>query len=272
VSSVSTDDIVLKDMYGIANLGGTTHNRRCADLFQVGDYIGVLDNASLGLETGGIQAVTAVTRSTNTIAAGASGVTDIEANDLIVYANSLENTTVAGTEKNLAPIGILDQMTSTSVHSVSGSTYAKWNAYAAATSGRFTGITLRKMKQNIANEGGGEMDTVWWANGVENDVTAQYMAGVRYTSPFNMEIDGQPSSRGVKFNTSRRVPDGYVFGWDKAKSTKKITVMPDPDAPDWGEGDKLVDQSGKVFSIDYLYAQCTVNRAAMAYASGQTQV
>jgi hypothetical protein len=90
--------------------------------------------------------------------------------DNIVFANSVENTTIAGTDWNLCPSGILDALTSTSLHGLSGGTVANWNpALYSTTAGRFSGLKLRKARQAIGNLGGGKADLVIWSNGVEND-------------------------------------------------------------------------------------------------------
>ena len=194
------------------------------------------------------------------------------ADDLIVLANSVENATLdGGTDYNNGLVGLLDISTSTSVHSVSGATYPNWNAgYADTTGGRFSGIKLRKAKQGVNNNGGGEIDTLIWSNGVENDMTAQLRAGLRFTDAFAMEMDGSPKAKGVKILTTRFVPEGYVFAYDKS-SLKKITLIPQPGTPAWEDGDKLQDQSGFVFPMDYPAAMITTNRGNFAYFSNLTE-
>lgn len=274
VASVSTDDLVIDNMYGVTSLGGTSANRRCADFFEAGDYIAILNPSGPALRSSGIVKIDTVTRSTNTLNGSAiSDVGSVTDGDYVVFANNLENTTLSGgAEYNKALVGILDAMTSDSVHSVATSSYSKWGAsYADTGGGRFTGVKLHKMKQAIANTGGGEMDTLWWANGVENDVLAQLQAGLRFNNAFSLEMDGKPVSKGITINTSRRVPDGYVFGWDSKNSVEKMTLLPEPGTPAFEDGDKLQDDSGMVFSIDYPCAMVYSNRANLAYASGVTQ-
>jgi len=282
ISSVSSDDIVLKDLYGVSGLGGLTtgpgggiENRQVTDLFRVGDYIAVLNPTGPALRTGGIQAISALTASTNTITASASSMTSPTANDLIVFANNLENTTLAGgTERSLNLTGLLDIATSTSLHSVSGATYAKWNAgYSDTSGGRFTGVKLRKMKQGINNNGGGMLDTIWIAQGVDNDLFAQAQAGLRYADAFNMEIDGDATAKGVKKMASRLTPDGYVFGYDSRNSVKKGMLLPEP-GEGWASGDaidKLQDISGSAASLDFPFFMFCTNRSNVAYVSGATQ-
>jgi len=275
VSSVSTDDVTLKDMYGLSGEGATGDYRRCEDLFRAGDYVAFLNPSGPALRTSGIVLIDSITAASNTITGSAvSDVTSLTANDLVVMANNLENTTLAaGTERNLNLVGLLDGTQTASVHSVTSATYPKWDvAYSDTGGGRFTGVKLRTAKQRIANEGGGKMDTVIWSNGVENDVFAQLQAGLRFDDAYNMEMDGQPKSKGVKFMTSKRVPDGYVFCFDSKNSVCKMTLLPEPgQGVSFDDGDKLQDLSGLVFSLDYPVAMVYKNRANLAYFSGVTE-
>lgn len=274
VNSVSTDDIVIDNMYGVTGLGATTDDVQATDLFRAGDYIAVLNPTGPALRANGIVKVDSITASTNTLTGSdVSSITSPTDGDLIVFANNLENTTLAGgTERNLGLVGLLDGLTSTSVHGISGSTYDKWNAAIANTSGgRFTGIKLRKMKQAIQNTGGGSLTDVIWTNGVENDVVSQLQAGLRFNDAFGMEMDGSPKSKGVTFHTSRRVPDGYVFGFDKKNSVHKMTLLPEPGTQAFDDGDKLQDDSGLVFSMDYPCAMVWKNRANAGYYSSVTE-
>jgi len=272
--AISTDTVTMDAMHGVAGLGSTSHNWRCADLFIAGDYVAFLNPSGPALRTSGIVLIDSVSRANNTITGSAfSDISTATDNDYIVFANDVENTTLAGgTEYNKELVGILDGLTSTSIHSVSGDTYPNWTSYAASTSGRFDGVKLRKMKQNIRNRGGGELDTLIWANGVENDVTAQLQAAMRFDMPFSLEMDGQPVTKGVKILTSKRTPDGYVCGYDSSNSVGKMVLLPDPESgPAWDDLDKLQDDSGYVGGIDYPAQIIWTNRANTAYASGQTQ-
>ena len=279
VSSVSTDDLVLKDLHGISGLGGTTHNRQVVDQFVAAsadpnrDYIAVLNPTGPALRANGIVAISAITRASNTITCGASGITGPTANDLIVYANNLENTTLAaGTERNLAIVGVLDVMTSTSVHGISSATYADWQpSVQNTTGGRLTPVMFNKFRQGIMNKGGGKFNFLIMAQGVWNDFVDSLRAGVRYTDVDALEVDGTPKSKGVEIVTSKRVPDTYIFGFDKDNSYRKILLTPDVDVPGLDEGHKLQDDSGDVFSADFIIGGAATNRANMAYASGLTQ-
>jgi hypothetical protein len=276
VSSVSTDDLVVKDMYGISGLGATTHNLRCVDFFEVGDRIAVLNPSGPAFR--GIFTVASKARSTNTLTGTAVSDAGAQVDDLLVFAGNLENTTLAGgTERNLNLVGLLDMMTSTSVHSVSGDTYALWNpSFTQTTSGRFTPVTFKKMQYGISSQGpdGSKLTDVWFAPGVHNDLFDQQQAGVRFEGGKDFEIDGDPKATGTTFHKSRLTPDGYVFGYDRNNSLKKGMLFPDPGEQPFDEGsiDKLQDISGKVASLDFPIFLFTTSRAGMAYVSGATQL
>jgi hypothetical protein len=276
ISSTAAAVITLKDLYGIAGLGSTSHNRRVVDQFVASstgnnaDFIAILNPAGPALRE--IRKIIAKDRTLNTITLDADPAADV-ANDLIVYAQNVENTTLAGgTERDLNPVGLLDGATSTSVHGVSGATFDKWNAALNDSSGgRFTGIKLMKGKDAITNLGGGKMNRVIWAQGVKNDVVAQLQAGLRFSDAYGMEMDGSPKSKGIEFVTSRRVPDGYVFGMDDENSMRRLMLTPDVDTPGMDDGEKLQDDSGSIFSVDFLFTYPWTCRGNLAVWSGLTQ-
>jgi len=269
VVSVASDEFTLKDAYGIAGLHSTNTPYRVTVPFNVGDYVAVLNPTGPALR--GINKILSIDPTAPSITLdGTPG--SSAANDLIVFANSLENTTLAGgTAYNKALNGVLDITTSVSLHNVSSATKDKWQAgFSDTGGGRFTGIKLRKAKQGIENNGGGMLNTMLWSQGVENDVTAQLQAGLRFTNAFAMEMDGSPKAKGVKIMSTRFVPEGYVFMFDK-KSLKKLSLVPKPGRPGWEDAYKLQDQSGYVIPLDYPCALMTNNRGNFAYVSGATE-
>jgi len=265
--------VVVDNMFGVTGLGAIGDNRSCTDLFQPGDVIQCLNPTGPAIRANPMVTIDSITRSTNTLTGTAfSDVTSLADGDLIVFGNNLENTTLAGGgEYNRGLVGILDMMTTASIHGVSNATYTEWAVAGSDTGGgRFTGIKLRKMKQAINNQGGGKLTTVIWSNGVENDVVAQLQAGLRFDNAFSMEMDGAAKSKGVTFFTSRRVPDGYVFGFDK-NSICKMTLLPEPGTQAFDDGDKLQDDSGLVFSLDFPCAMVVKNRQNLYLLSGVTE-
>lgn len=271
VGAVSTDTITLKDQYGISGLGSTTAPFKVQVPFKVGEWVAVLNPTGPALR--GIAQVASVNNATPsfTFATGTTPASTA-ANDYLVFANSLENATLAGgTDYNNALLGLLDICTSTSVENVSSSSYAKWAVgFSDTASTRFTGITLRKAKQGILNNGGGMLNQILWANGVENDVTAQLQAGLRFQDSFAMEMDGMPRAKGVDIKTTRFIPNGFVFMFDR-KSLRKLSLLPKPGQPAWDDGYKLQDQSGFIFPIDYPCQLVVTNRGNFAYKQAASE-
>jgi hypothetical protein len=261
-SGGSGSALVLDDMYGVASQGGTSANLRAVDNVRDDEYLALLTSGGAFEE---IVQVSSIARSTNTITT-ASSMTSADNGELVVHAASVENTSLAGTDRNRALIGLQDFMTTASVHSFSSATNSRWDAALSNTDGgRFTGVKLRKLKQAINNKGGGTLDRVIWTQGVENDVFAQLQAGLRFSDSFGMEMDGSPKSRGVKFMTSKRVPDGFVFGYDSKRSIGKGTLLPEPGQQAFSDGKELIDDSGFIFSLDYPCFLATKSRANMGF-------
>ena len=264
--AASSHTITLVDAYGVAGIDTAAY---LGGLFKVGDYVALIQSGAL--VTNAIGSVTAVTPATPSIAVTWNGSVTVTAADYIVKANSLENTTITGTDYNRGLVGWLDATSSASVHSLSSSSVTNWDiAYGDTAVGRFSGRKLHRAKQEIANEGGGKANFVLWDQGVERDMIDQERAAVRFDSPFELEIDGSVKSRGVKFMATRRVPPGYVFVADK-KSVRRMTLLPKPGQPGWDDAYKLQDKSGYVFCLDYPVAQVWLNRKNLAYFSNQQQ-
>ena len=266
--NTGTKSLDLDNLYGVTSLGGTTANRRVVDLARPSEFYGILESDGTFREI--VQADT-IARSTNIITTIANMSTTADG-DLLVRAHSLENTTVTGTDYNAALIGLLDFMDTASVHSFSSATNERWDAAITNTDGgRFTGVKLRKLKQAINNNGGGTMDTVVWTQGVENDVFAQLQAGLRFSNSFGMEMDGSPKSKGVKFMTTKRVPDGYAFGWDSKRSIGKGTLLPLDGSQSFNDGKEAIDDSQLIFTMDYPCFLATKSRANMGSFSNLTE-
>lgn len=256
----------LKDLYGVAGLGSTTAPYAVTNPFRVGDYVAFTPE---GTTLRSIKQITAVTPATPSITLDTDPVTT--ANDWVVFANSLENTTIAGgTDYNAGLVGLIDGFTSASVHGVSSATFPKWApGFSDATGGRFTGIRLMKAKQAVDNNGGGDLRKVIWSQGVERDVTSYLQQAVRFSSPYGMSMDGRPKAEGVSFMSTRFVPEGYAFGFDP-KSIKKMVLIGKPGAPSWEDAKPLIDTSGFIFALDYPCALVYLNRGNLALWSGLT--
>lgn len=243
------------------------------DKVKVGDWVALIRSGSL--VTNAIGEVTAVTPGTPSIAVTWNGSVDPADDDYVVFANGTDATTIAHTSYNRGLTGLLDMMTAASLHGIATSAQPNWAvSYSDATAGRYNGVKFRRACDEIKNYGHDEAKiTTLMAQGVHRDLTAQYMAGVRYDDTMSLEIDGDPKGKGKKFKSTRRVPPGHVFHFDQSRALYKKSIHDHPEkAPRWGDGKELIDDSGMIFAIDTALLIATDNRKLMAYFQNQTEL
>lgn len=272
-TAATTATLTLKTLYGDTNIGNATNtpaaqlNAFLADKFVVGERIALLSptGADTLAAANTIGTITAINRSTPSITVtwiGTAGV--VSTNDLrIVKMNNIDPTNaVASSDINKGLTGLLDMSFSSSLH---GLTHANWTANTDTSGGRFSGPRLQYAKDLIANTGGGNANAAIMAQGVNRDLVLQYQAGVRYSSPMGIEIDGSVKAQGFTFNTGRRVLPGSVTVYDKSNSVKRGTLLKKPSkGPNWGDGRKLENQSAMVFQVDYPCFMVCTNRRNIA--------
>lgn len=240
-----------------------------ADKFKVGDRVALIRSSAL--VTNAIGTVTAVTPATPSIAITWNGSVTSMANDNVVKANSMENTTLVGTDFNRGMTGLIDMSLTASVHNLSSGSVPNWSAaYSKTTSGRFSSTEFIRGKQEIAFQGGGKADRIIMAPGVYRDAIALQGGVLRFNDPLALEMDADLKTNGVKLFQSKRAPSSWVFMYD-SNSIRKLDIMPKPDAPTWGDAVRLIDNSGYVVPISLLTQLVCLNRKNLAYWSGQTE-
>jgi hypothetical protein len=259
--------LTLYDAYGQTDIDDKEF---LCSLFTVGDFVAVYNSSTLEA-IGKVKSKNTATPSiTLTWTGGKAPSGAVSTNGLTLFkANSLENDSDAGTDKDRALVGLLDGMKSTSVHGLSKSSVPDWDvAYADSTGGRFTGTRLRRAKDEIANEGGGKVDVIWMAQGVYRDMTAYHQAALRYNDPFSMEVEGDLKNKGVTWKRTKRIPPQYTFCGVK-RSLRRMTLLPKPgERVPWSDMEKIPDRSGYVASMDFPCALVWLNRKNVAYFSG----
>lgn len=267
-----TTTITLKDAYGVTNLAssGSAYDKAyLARLFKKGERLAILNPTGPALRGTGFVKITADPDTVNGQITVDTNVTP-SAGDLIVFANSIENATLAGgTDYNGAPVGLMEVLTGSSLH---GLTHTNWTpAYSDVTSGRFNGTKLQRGRDEFSNwaPDGATMDRLVMDQAVYRDTVAQYMAAVRFDDPAALEIEGEFKARKLKIKKTRRVPPGLVAGyWSGA--WKRMTLMDTVQAPgQFMDGDKLQDQNAMVFMMDYPYQYITTARKAFVYWMNQ---
>lgn len=267
-TAASGQAYTLIDAYGVSTLDNAAY---LASLFTVGQGVALIRAGAL--VTNAIGVVTAVNASTPSITVTWAGSVDCDANDQIVYANAVTDTTITASDYNRWPVGLLDAITSTSVHGLSSSTEAEWAAALNdSTGGRFSFIKLKKMRQALHNNGGRKLTDIIWANGVENDTEAGERAARVYESA-QLDLDGSVKAKGVRFRTSALVPNGCVFGFDR-DAYSKFSLMDKPDADGivpWASMDKAEDRAGFKASLEFSYARMVRARRGLALMSGLTE-
>lgn len=269
IATQASGAYTLANAFGISALGAGPY---LASMFTIYDRVALIRAGALVANA--IGQITAVDNTNGTITVTWLGSVTSASGDNIVFANSVENTTIAGTDYNLAPIGLLDASTSTSLHGLSGASVSGWNpALTSTTAGRFSGLKIRKAKQAIQNKGNGKPTLIILSQGIENDLIEAEKANARFASTMGMELDGSVKSKGINFFSSRKVPPGYAWVLDK-DAIGKYTLLPKPTAgvPAWGEGDKMENRNALQFSIDFPYAMIVKNRAMLSYFSNQTEL
>lgn len=260
-TATSGQAYTLADAYGVAALDNAAY---IASLFDVGDGVGLIDGTSL--VTNGLGVITAVTAATPSITVTWGGSVDADVGDFIVFANAVTDTTVTATDQGRWPVGLLDAITSTTVHGLATSSEANWApALNNSDGGRFNFVKLKKMRQALHNRGSADLTDIVWSNGVENDVEEGERAARMYSSSA-MDLDVSVKAKGVKFHTSALVPPGEVIGWDRdAIGKKDLTDRPDENGViDFGEMDKAEDRAGWKGGLHMIYARVIRNRAGLA--------
>lgn len=258
----------LEDAFGVSGIDNAAY---LASLFEVGDGVALV--RSDALVTNAIGTITAKSASTPSITVTWAGSVDADANDSVVFANAVTDTALTATDYNRWPVGLLDMITSSSVHGLATSSEANWAAAINnSDGGRFSFVKLKKARQAIHNSGDGTLTDVIWSNGVENDVEAGERAARIYSSSA-MDLDGSIKAKGVTFRTSQLVPPGYAFCIDRSAIGKKLlTDKPAEDGQlDFGDLYKAEDRSGWKGGFDLIWAMVCRSRGKLGLYSGLTE-
>lgn len=246
----ATQTLTLADGFGDSTIDGGAY---LSSLFEVGDRIGLV--ASSALVTDGLGVITDTTTVAGEIIATFDGAVDVDANDNVVFANAVTDTTITATDFGKWPVGLLEIITASSVHGLATSSEANWAAAVNNTSGgRFSYVKLKNLRNQIAN-GGGKLTDVVWSQGVENDVEAGERAARIYDSSA-MDLDGSIRAKGITFRTSDLVPPEHVFAFDRSGWGKKLlTDKPAEDGMlDFGDLHKAEDRAGWKGGFDLIWA------------------
>lgn len=268
VATQSSGAYTVTNGHGVSSITDGTY---ITSMFGIGESVALVRSGAL--VTNAIGVVTAVNASTPSVSITWAGSVTSASGDQIVKANGYNATTLAHTSYNKNFYGMVDFLTATSLQGISSSTYSEWSvAHSDTTAGRFSGIKWRKGLDQIGNYGAGNKSVVtWMAQGVYRDVLSQMQAGLRFESPFALEIDGDVKGDGKNFQRTRRVPPGFVISHTQ-DAIKKRELLPVPDsAPGMGDAKEQLDDSGYTFALDYPALLATTGRKKFSYWSSQTE-
>lgn len=266
-AGASQANLALKDPFGNTSIDDSSANGLAylSSLIPAGEVIALVRSTAIveiGTVTGagssgnGFLAVTFNASCTPT------------AGDLIVFANAVTDATIAGTDYNKWPVGLLDATGSVSVHGMSSASIPGWASYSDTGTGRWSVARQKKMTQKIMSGGGIKADRLLIAEGVERDIEAGESAARRYTSGDSYDLDATFKAKGFKVLTSPLVPPGVVAMWGNSAYTKKfLNDKPaEEGGPDMFDVDKAQDRSIMQASLDFIYYRAVVNRAGMGVA------
>lgn len=266
-AAAASHTITLKDGFGLTSIQDPAY---LTNMFTVGEGVALIRAAAL--VPNAIGTVTAVNATAGTIdVAWTLGNVDPAADDQLVYANAVTGGTITETDYNQWPVGLLDAITSASVHGLATATAATWAAALNNASGGSLGfVKVKKLRQAIENNGDTTLRRVIVSNGVENDMQAKERQAMIWSSPDAMTLDGNVRIKGVGApDTSRFTPPTFAFGMGAdAMGKKVITEKPDEDELiDFGRLFKAEDRSALKGGVDMIWAHVVRSRARLGMYS-----
>jgi hypothetical protein len=271
ISGTSGQAITLAAGYGTA---GITNAKFLASMWKVGDRGVALSSADALIDgADSFFEVTGVNKTTGVITVTFDGSVTYSTNGMRLYkANNLEGTTAAGgSDLSKGLVGLQDIFEATSLHNVSGSTYANWTAaYSDTNAGLFTPAKFRRGKDEIMNDGGVEADTLFLAQGVYRSMLSQERAGLRYEDAAALSFDGDVKAKGVKIISTKGVPPGYVRMMAKS-ALNKWEILPTTDNPSWGDLQPSETLAGAYGRVDWYGNVVCKNRKGLAYWTSATE-
>jgi hypothetical protein len=271
ISGTSGQALTLAAGYGTA---GITNAKFLASMWKVGDRGVALTSADALVDgADSFFEVTGVNKTTGVITVTFDGSVTYSTNGIRLYkANNLEGTTAAGgSDISKGLVGMQDIFEATSLHSVSGSTYANWTAaYSDTNAGLFTPAKFRRGKDEIMNDGGVEADTLFLAQGVYRSMLSQERAGLRYEDAAALSFDGDVKAKGVKIISTKGVPPGYVRMMAKS-ALNKWEILPTSDNPSWGDLLPSETLAGAYGRVDWYGNVICKNRKGLAYWTSATE-
>lgn len=267
VATQASGAYTLANLYGVSGLGSAG---QLAAKFKVGSRVALVRAGAL-VTNAVYGQVTAINAATPSITVTWPGSVTSASGDNIVLSNSIEAATLAGTDYNKSIVGLLDAMTSTSVHGLSSSSVPDWSvAYSDTSSAAFSGIKWIRAKQEIANKGGDVKKVMsLFSQGVYRNLVSTASGSIRYSDPVSMEIVGDIKVQGDRVKSTQRVPAGAVLLYDR--DAYRRVKLPMDEAKSLTDAIRMQDQAAYIFPFLHLHSHAVVNRKRMAYFLNQTE-
>lgn len=271
-SASATQVIPLKNAYGASLIpGGTTaQDTYLSSLFNVGEHVALVRGGAI-VEFGTVTASPSATSGVGYIDVTFTASITPTANDVLVLANAVTDSTITGTDYNNWTIGWTEILTADSLHGVTTASYQKWAAGSESTTNQRLAFQVKeKMMNDIWNAGGVQMDTMIVSQGVRRNAIEGELGARRYDSA---EMDLEGDLKGFRYLTSQLAPPGMAIGF-YSQAVSKIELS---DLPEDGGGksifkfDKVQDRSALQASYDYFHATICSSRAATGYAANLTE-
>lgn len=256
----ASQTLTLIDAYGQTD-AASDNAGFLARMFSVGDWIAIVRAGAI--ITNGFGEVTARSEANGTISVTMVGSADVDANDEIYFAASVEQDAAqtSSCDLNQWPVGLVDARGTDSFHGIASSTVPGWAAGHDSSGGRMNGTKVKVGKHFIENKAGSGPYWFIQSQGVERDIYNQQVAAVRFSNPMNMTLDGDVAI-GEKITpfSSKYVPPGFAALIPKKNLLKwPLTPLPDPDTgklPDFQdttEVDKVADRAGHYIGLDVVW-------------------
>lgn len=272
-SASATQVIPLKNVYGSTLVPGntsTTQMTYASSVIRTGNKIALIRAGAI-VEFATVTASPSATSGVGYIDATFNSSITPTANDNIVLANAVTDSTIAGTDTNNWPIGWMEILAGSSVHGVSTASFQNWAAgYASTTPQRMSFQVKEAMANGIWNASATIMNRMITSQGVRRDAIAGERGARRYDSA---EMDLEGDLKGFKYLTSQLAPPGMAIGWyDQAVSKVELSDQPDDEASkSIFSLDKVQDRSAVQAKYDYFYAKVCSSRGATGYATNLTE-
>ncbi len=267
-------DIQLKNGFGWSLVAGSTtaSKTQISAMIPKGAQMALIRSGSL-VEFGTVAASPAASAGVGYVdITFASSVTPT-ANDVLVFASAVTDSTIAGTDVNNWTTGAADVFNGSTLHGIDPSAYPNWTEGYNNTSvgGHLTFAVKEAIINGIANHAGVAPNRFLVGQGVMRDaIQTEISNGRRYNAGEAVTLEGELD--GSRYFTSRLVPNDMLIAYyDQAFTKVDLSQQPtDGMGPDVFKIVDVPDRAGVAAQYEWFHAQLCTSRAAFGVAAGLT--